>query len=112
MLKTPRVWNTRVERYNVWNNQRLCFFFSEGTCDDVAIIGAGVAGTYAGWRLRNQLKKITIYEFSSRVGGRMYTKRFPDIPDINIELGAMRFYPESKLKNYILSLAWLKYMST
>ncbi|VDI77402.1 Hypothetical predicted protein [Mytilus galloprovincialis] len=66
--------------------------YSSRSCDDVAIIGAGIAGTYAGWRLRNLNKQITVYEYSNRVGGRCYTMKFPDIPDINIELGAMRFF--------------------
>ncbi|XP_076086851.1 achacin-like [Mytilus galloprovincialis] len=64
-------------------------------CDDVAIIGAGIAGTYSGWRLRNLNQKITIYEYSDRVGGRCYTLQFPEIPDINVELGALRFKPKS-----------------
>ncbi|VDI70149.1 Hypothetical predicted protein [Mytilus galloprovincialis] len=63
-------------------------------CDDIAIIGAGIAGTYAAWRLRHQNKRISIYEFSDRVGGRMFTVQFPDIPDVNVELGGMRYYRE------------------
>ncbi|XP_063418379.1 aplysianin-A-like [Mytilus trossulus] len=66
--------------------------YSSRSCDDVAIIGAGIAGTYAGWRLRNLNKQITVFEYSNRVGGRCYTMKFQDIPDINIELGAMRFF--------------------
>lgn len=62
-------------------------------CDDVTIVGAGIAGSYAAWRLRNQDKKITIYEYSDRIGGRCHTIKFPGIPDVNIELGAMRFKP-------------------
>ena len=62
-------------------------------CDDVAIIGAGIAGSYAAWRLRNQGQKITVFEYSDRIGGRCHTIKFPGIPDINIELGAMRFKP-------------------
>ncbi|XP_063438702.1 aplysianin-A-like [Mytilus trossulus] len=61
-------------------------------CDDIAIIGAGIAGTYAAWRLRHQNKRISVYEYSDRVGGRMFTVKFPDIPDINVELGGMRYY--------------------
>ena len=66
------------------------------TCDDVAIIGAGVGGTYAAWRLRTRNLSITMYELSDRVGGRMHTVHFPNTPDINVELGAMRFIPDSK----------------
>ncbi|XP_063438700.1 L-amino-acid oxidase-like [Mytilus trossulus] len=64
-------------------------------CDDIAIIGAGIAGTYAAWRLRHQNKRISIYEYSDRVGGRLYTVKFPDIPDINVELGGMRYLRRS-----------------
>ncbi|CAG2223696.1 IL4I1 [Mytilus edulis] len=70
------------------------------SCDDVAIIGAGIAGTYAGWRLRNLNKQITVYEYSNRVGGRCYTVKFPDIPDINVELGAMGFTATSHKLRY------------
>ena len=73
------------------------FHFSGDKCDDVAIIGAGIAGTYAGWRLRNKNKRITIYEYSNRVGGRLYTTNFKSVPDINVELAAMRFLPECKI---------------
>ncbi|XP_052083730.1 aplysianin-A-like [Mytilus californianus] len=66
-----------------------------GQCDDIAIIGAGIAGTYAAWRLRQQNKRISIYEYSNRVGGRMYTVQFPAIPDINVELGGMRYLRRS-----------------
>ena len=66
------------------------------TCGDVAIIGAGIAGSYSAWRLRNQGHKITVYEYSDRIGGRCHTVKFPHIPDVNIELGAMRFKPNCK----------------
>ena len=58
--------------------------------EDVTIIGAGIGGTYTGWRLRNAGLRIGIYEFSDRVGGRMYSRFFPDAPDIPVDFGAMR----------------------
>ncbi|CAC5422907.1 unnamed protein product [Mytilus coruscus] len=64
-------------------------------CDDIAIIGAGIAGTHAAWRLRQQNKRISIYEYSNRVGGRMYTVQFPEILGINVELGGMRYLRRS-----------------
>ncbi|XP_063447763.1 aplysianin-A-like [Mytilus trossulus] len=67
---------------------------SDENCDDVAIVGGGIAGSYAAWRLRHTDQKITIYEYSNRIGGRLNTYHFPSAPDINVELGAMRFYPE------------------
>ena len=66
------------------------------TCDDVAVIGAGIAGAYSAWRLRNQGKKVTVYEYSDRIGGRCHTVKFPGIPDVNLEMGAMRFKPLGK----------------
>ncbi|CAC5407339.1 unnamed protein product [Mytilus coruscus] len=71
------------------------FRHSSKRCDDIAIVGAGIAGTYAGWRLRKLNQKITIYEYSDRVGGRCYTLQFPETPDINVELAAARFIPKS-----------------
>ena len=67
-------------------------------CDDIAIIGAGIAGSYAAWRLRNQDKKITVYEYSNRIGGRCHTVKFPGIQDVHIEMGPMRFIPLSKIQ--------------
>ncbi|WAR18526.1 APLY-like protein [Mya arenaria] len=63
---------------------------SKQTCEDVAIIGAGISGSYAAWRLRDHNLSISVYEYSNRVGGRFRTIRFPNSPDINVELGAMR----------------------
>ncbi|XP_062576935.1 aplysianin-A-like [Saccostrea cucullata] len=72
---------------------------SEGEdVEDVTIIGAGIGGTYTGWRLRNKGLRIGIYEYSNRVGGRMYTKTFPDAPDVPIELGAMRIKSKEQLR--------------
>lgn len=66
--------------------------------EDITIIGAGIGGTYTGWRLRNKGLRVGIYEYSDRVGGRMYTRRFPDAPDLPIEFGAMRLLPEEHLR--------------
>ena len=70
------------------------------TCDDIAIIGAGIAGSYAGYRLRDLDKKITVYEYSDRIGGRCYTGKFTGVPDVNVEFGAKRFYPGSKCRMF------------
>lgn len=62
---------------------------------DYAIIGGGVAGTYSGWRLklRHPEKKIALFEYSDRIGGRLLTVRLPK-SNIKIELGGMRFKPK------------------
>ncbi|XP_045199216.2 L-amino-acid oxidase-like [Mercenaria mercenaria] len=62
-------------------------------CDDIAIIGAGISGSYAAWRLRDKNLKIALYEYSDRIGGRCFTVQLPGIPDVNVEMGAMRFRP-------------------
>ncbi|XP_046352980.1 L-amino-acid oxidase-like [Haliotis rufescens] len=63
-------------------------------CTDIAIIGAGVAGAYTAWLLRSRNLTVDVYEFSDRIGGRLHTAKLPHIPDVNIELGGMRFVPD------------------
>ncbi len=69
-------------------------FLLSVACYDVAIIGAGISGTYAAWRLRNSGLKIGIFEQSDRIGGRIYTHRLPGMPELHAELGAMYFMPQ------------------
>lgn len=66
--------------------------------EDITIIGAGIGGSYTGWRLRNKGWRIGIYEYSDRVGGRMFSKYFPDAPDLPVDFGAMRLRPEDHLR--------------
>ena len=63
---------------------------------DIAIVGAGAAGTYAAWKLSRQYpdKSIHLYESNNRVGGRLYSVPVPGIGDFVANLGAMRFYRE------------------
>jgi protoporphyrinogen oxidase len=75
---------------------------------DIAVVGGGVAGAYAAWRLLqtearrgplqymaalNQDDKIRVelFEYSGRIGGRLYSLRLPGAPHLPIELGGMRF---------------------
>ena len=48
--------------------------------DEVAVVGAGIAGLTAAWRLRQAGVPVRVYEASNRVGGRMFSLRdhFPD----------------------------------
>lgn len=70
---------------------------------DVAIVGGGISGLYAGWRLLSSpggdKLRIAIFESSGRTGGRLLTWRpLPQThPDLNAELGGMRFFKEQKL---------------
>ncbi len=47
---------------------------------EIAIVGAGIAGLTAAWRLRQAGVRVRVYEANSRIGGRMYSLRdhFPD----------------------------------
>ncbi|MFN0065372.1 MAG: flavin monoamine oxidase family protein [Chlamydiales bacterium] len=59
---------------------------------DVVIIGAGVSGTYLGWRLvENGRSSVQIFDATNRVGGRLYTIRLEGMPTVPIELGGMQY---------------------
>ncbi|HTU21363.1 MAG TPA: NAD(P)/FAD-dependent oxidoreductase [Gemmataceae bacterium] len=62
---------------------------------DTAVVGAGVSGLYAAWRLKKASpdKTIVVYEASGRVGGRLLSVRPPGIPKMVAELGGMRILP-------------------
>lgn len=81
---------------------------------DYAIVGGGVAGTYCAWRLKKKYgnkRKIELFEYSDRIGGRLlsippeaFNKiKYPDGKtlgekgggiDVVGELGGMRYIPE------------------
>jgi len=62
---------------------------------DVAIIGGGVGGAYAAWRLASAPdwagKNIVLLETSARIGGRLFSPTMPGMPHLPAELGGMRF---------------------
>ena len=78
---------------------------------DLAIVGAGIAGIYSGWRLvtadpaslrilgrpvsTGRRLRVTVFEGSQRVGGRLLSARAPDLSAI-CELGGMRFASSHK----------------
>ena len=64
---------------------------------DVAVIGAGASGSYCAWRLQQEQGEraaIALFEYSGRIGGRLYSVAMPGMPHIRVELGGMRFIPD------------------
>jgi monoamine oxidase len=61
---------------------------------DVAIVGGGVSGVYCGWRLKTDnnhgQSKVTIFEESDQIGGRLLSPKPPQISGMLAELGGMR----------------------
>ena len=57
------------------------------TDDEVAIVGAGIAGLTATWRLRQQGVRVRVYEAQNRIGGRMLSLRNHFADGRVIELG-------------------------
>lgn len=69
---------------------------------DVAIIGAGVAGLYSGWRLKsNSDRTVEIFESAKRIGGRLLSVTPPGMSSVVCELGGMRIISNQK---YAMSL--------
>ena len=66
---------------------------------DVAIIGGGVSGVYAGWRLTAEKPddKIELFELSDRIGGRLHSVVPEGMPHVRAEVGGMRFMNYQKL---------------
>src|SRR3984885_15286194 len=63
---------------------------------DIAVVGAGVSGAYSAWRLQQSLSaeaKIALFEYSNRIGGRLYTVTMPGLPHVKAEVGGMRYIP-------------------
>jgi monoamine oxidase len=60
---------------------------------DIAVVGAGVAGTYCCWRLQTAHtgRTAVLFEMSNRIGGRLWTVKFDQLPNVAGELGGMRF---------------------
>ena len=80
------------------------------TCKNIGVIGAGVAGLTASVELARAGHRVTIYEGSSRVGGRILTHRQPGTNYVT-ELGAMRLPLDVHmlLGNYIKNRYHLPY---
>ena len=64
----------------------------------IAVVGGGCAGAYSALRLQ-QAKRgpIGLFEYSDRIGGRLYTKTLPGMPHVHAEVGGMRYIPDAHL---------------
>jgi protoporphyrinogen oxidase len=63
---------------------------------DVAVVGGGVSGAYSAWRLQEAQgakSRIALFEYSDRIGGRLYSITMPGLPHVKAELGGMRYIP-------------------
>jgi monoamine oxidase len=93
---------------------------------DVAVIGAGVAGVYAAWRLMHSgsespvLKdlaaqrpdgrlRVAVFEYSDRIGGRLFSVRLPGVPHLPVELGGMRFLSSHRHVSTLVARFGLQY---
>ena len=47
---------------------------------DIAVVGAGVAGTYCCWRLQTAQtgRTAVLFEMSNRIGGRLWSVAIPE----------------------------------
>ncbi len=69
----------------------------------IAIVGGGIAGLYAAWRLSTaEGVELTLFEKDKRLGGRIFSAEVPGLP-VRCELGAMRFPPRHKLLRSLLT---------
>ncbi|HEX7842904.1 MAG TPA: FAD-dependent oxidoreductase [Kofleriaceae bacterium] len=67
---------------------------------DVAVVGGGVSGAYSAWRLqkeRGATERIALFEYSDRIGGRLYTVTLPGLPNVKAEVGGMRYIPDQHI---------------
>jgi Flavin containing amine oxidoreductase len=67
---------------------------------DIAIVGGGVSGAYSAWRLQQEKgaeAAIGLFEYSDRIGGRLYTVTMPGLPHVKAEVGGMRYIPDEHL---------------
>lgn len=73
---------------------------------DIAVVGGGVGGLYAAWRLldagSDAYRSAAVFEMSHRIGGRLLTVIPPDAPSLRAELGGMRFLDSQHLVVHVV----------
>jgi tryptophan 2-monooxygenase len=74
---------------------------------EVAIIGAGIAGIVAAYELMKLGLKPVVYE-ADRIGGRLRSVPFDGYEDVKAELGAMRFPPAATALFHYIDLCGLE----
>jgi len=65
---------------------------------DVAVVGGGVSGAYSAWRLQEtngKTERIALFEYSGRIGGRLFTVTMPGLPNVKAEVGGMRYIKDA-----------------
>ena len=80
---------------------------TEALGQEVAIVGAGMAGLVAAYELMKLGLKPVVYE-ASRMGGRLRSQAFAGTPGIVAELGGMRFPASSTAFFHYVNLLGLK----
>ena len=60
---------------------------------DIAVVGGGVSGAYSAWRLQGEAHsdRIALFEYSDRIGGRLFSVTMPGLPNVKAEVGGMRY---------------------
>jgi len=66
---------------------------------DIAVVGGGVSGAYSAWRLQQDKPdgRVALFEYSDRIGGRLYTVTLPGLPHVKAEVGGMRYIPDQHI---------------
>jgi monoamine oxidase len=78
---------------------------------DIAVVGAGMAGLYATWRLLTSGVKpdrIGLFEASDRIGGRVLTVRPAEDQSLALDMGAHNFSSSHKLVGGLVERFGLK----
>jgi monoamine oxidase len=71
---------------------------------DVVVVGGGVGGAYAAWRLQTSGRgPVALVEMSDRIGGRLESVVPPQMETLQAEFGGMGYTSNDKLVNALVS---------